>query len=69
MIIVPRAGRPVAKEVGMGNPAEGNDRTPNRNHCYEILSFYVKDFADDIFANRTTARAGRRTAAPYNFID
>jgi hypothetical protein len=22
-------GRPVAKEVGMGNPAEKNDRTPN----------------------------------------
>src|SRR6516164_3685225 len=41
-----RAGRPAAKEVGMGNPAEGNDRTPNRNHSYEIRSSYVKDFAD-----------------------
>jgi len=30
----------------MGNPAEGNDRTPNRNHSYEIRSSYVKDFAD-----------------------
>jgi hypothetical protein len=35
----------------MGNPAEGNDRTPNRNHSYEIQGSYVKDCATPAFTD------------------
>jgi hypothetical protein len=43
-IIKTMAGYPVAKEVGMGNPAEENDRTPNRGKGNKAKARVVKDF-------------------------
>ena len=37
-------GRPVAKEVGMGNPAEENDRTPNELKLTDRAPILSRDF-------------------------